>query len=279
MDGNDRAVGRARVTATGSDGSAGGSVSRGRRVAAIVAILVTGAAGATAGAAAGYAAATTGSPSTAPSTTALGPIPETGFGGYTWRGNATVVRGDWQVPTIKSASPPGWASTWIAVEGPGEAGAFIQLGTIENCELLPGAINPGPNGPPPPCQPYYEAFWSDPQQGFHPVSLGAVLPGRTVSAEIARTQSGWRLVMTGGRSAELVVPFGSSSLVNQGEWIQEDPTLQPEAFSDLPYPTTSTVTFDHLEINGQIPRLVRAESRALSSPSGVELVPTPVHHD
>jgi hypothetical protein len=86
-------------------------------------------------------------------------------------------------------------------------------------------------------------------------------------------------VMTGGQSAELVVPFGSNSLVNQGEWIQEDPTLNPPTSRDLPYPTISTVTFDHLEINGQIPRLDRARSQALSSPSGVDLVPTPVHDD
>jgi hypothetical protein len=275
LDGNDRAIGRARVVATESGGWVGSNVSTGRRVAAVVAILVTAAAGATTG----YAAATTGGPPTARSTTALGPIPETGFGGYIWRGNATVVRGDWQVPTIMSTSLPGWASTWIAVQGPGKGGAFVQLGTIENCQLLPGAINPGPDGSQPPCQPYYEAFWSDSQHGFEPVSLGMVAPGGRVSAEIARTQSGWRLVMSGGHSAELVVPFGSSSLVNEGEWIQEDPPLNLQISNDLPYPTTSTVTFDHLEINGHYPRLVQAESQALSSPSGIDLVPTPVHDD
>jgi hypothetical protein len=285
LDGDDRAVGHARVTGSGTGGSTDSRMRRGRRVGAVVAILVTGAVGATVG----YLAGTSGGPSTteptlptAPTSApapAPAPAPATGFGGYSWYGTVSVIRGEWQVPTIQSTSPPGWASTWIAVQGPGAQGAFVQLGTTENCRPLPERFDPASPAIQSPCRPFYEAFWSDAQQGFHPVSLGVVRPGSTISAEIARTQSGWKLVMSGGQSAELVVQFGASSSVNRGQWIQEDPVANNQATADLPYPVTSTVTFDHLEINGRIPKLSFAHAQALSSVSLVDLVPTPVHDD
>ena len=68
-------------------------------------------------------------------------------------------------------------------------------------------------------------------------------------------------------------------MYNQGEWLQEDPADALVTSSDVPYADTSTITFQRLRVNEDVPRLEFSDAQALSTTRGIDLAPTHVHDD
>jgi hypothetical protein len=198
--------------------------------------------------------------------------PITGFGGYNWDGIVTSISARWNVPTILQSSAPGYASTWIGAQTPVNNQGFIQLGTLEqDGPEQSGSAAASPHSP------QYFAFWSDTQRGFHPVSLGTVVPGSLVSASMVKSPSGWRLTLSDNLrrlATGLLVRDSPSHPYNQAEWLQEDPVMTASVGRDLPYPALSPVAFIDLVVNGHHPRLSFDDAQALSSSNGVFVVPS-----
>jgi hypothetical protein len=76
-----------------------------------------------------------------------------------------------------------------------------------------------------------------------------------------------------------VLTYGAGASYTQGEWLQEDPTSAIVVATDLPYPATSTVHFERLEVNGAHPRLPLDDGQTLMATGGIDLTPTPLTHD
>lgn len=196
--------------------------------------------------------------------------PLTGFGGYRLIEDDDVsqISGQWQVPAITAKSPAGHASTWIGAQGFGGDASFIQVGVTED------SFGAG--------QSLYEEFWSDPAVSYHPQSLGEVSAGDLISFSMQRQNQGWSLSVddrTTKSAVTKLIPYGVGGSFTTGEWIQEDPTDTAAAAVDLPYPETSTVTFQQLSINGRPPELDLADGQTLSASDGIILVPSAVHQD
>jgi hypothetical protein len=180
--------------------------------------------------------------------------PFTGFGGYSARRSTHAISAMWTVPTIERGE--GYAATWVGLQQ--RTNAFLQIGTNEN--HLPTLR--------------YYAFWSDTALGFRPRSLFDVRPGDVVRAGISRAPEGWRLRfddVTAGRARTFVTPYARSAHFDEAEWLQEDPST---GCTDFPYPTTSTVTFSQLQLNGSEARLPLTDAQVLESPNGSVLVPS-----
>ena len=172
--------------------------------------------------------------------------PGTGFGGYLWHGPVSQISAAWRVPAIAGDSPAGHASTWVGAQTREGGAPFIQLGTVE--DSWGGRQN------------YYQAFWSDTTQDFHPQTIAFVRPGDLVSASMVRDNDEWELSfvdLTSHHSHEVKVQYGAGRIPNVAEWFQEDPTPGDVTATDLPYPTMSAVTFRHLMVNNAVPKLNR----------------------
>ncbi len=175
------------------------------------------------------------------------------------------ISAQWTVPTVTTKQfQDEQASTWIGIQeiqGP----AFIQVGTTE------AAYGPGSSN--------FSVFWSDTQSQFHPRNLATVEPGDVMAASMVRTPDGWQLRvrnLTEKTTSSTLVPVDAVTPFDVAEYTQEDPGSSVSLGTDFPYPTTSTVTFDELRVNGDIPTLTRADGSVLMSPNGIVLVPTPV---
>ncbi len=194
--------------------------------------------------------------------------PLTGFAGYHWLGNVDQISAQWQVPVIAATTSVGHASTWIGAQNDDGGPPFIQVGVTED-RFGPGLTD-------------YEGFWSDTAASFHPQPLGAVEPGDLISASMVRQSQGWSVTLddrTSTVSTTKLIAYGVGGSFTAGEWIQEDPTDSAEAAVDLPYPETSTVTFEQLRVNGRPPLLDLADGQTLSAADGIILVPSAVRHD
>jgi hypothetical protein len=193
--------------------------------------------------------------------------PGSGFGGYTVAvPSVTEIGATWAVPAVAPASARGYASTWVGVQN--EAGGFVQLGTVEQRF--------------PPAPPTYFAFWSDPGYRYEPQDIGAVAPGDRLSVQMGETARGWSLVLrddTAGWSRTIAARADGGQF-DQAEWVQEDPVASETAFVDTPYPTMSDVTIEDLTLDGRPPEInFERDASALTSPNGVELVPSAVRDD
>ena len=199
----------------------------------------------------------------------LSPDPN-GFAGYVLRGHTTEIYAEWVVPTIAAGSPVGQASTWVGAEN--KANDFVQVGTLENEVSRAGQAGA-----------VYRAFWSDTALYFHPHDLGAVRPGDAVSAEMMQLPDGWFLIFhdtTHPFTRTVSSNYGARKTFTDAQWLQEDPTSHGfDPVTNYPYPTMSTVTFSNLMVNNGHPVLPYSDGRALISPNGVFLVPTPVTDD
>jgi hypothetical protein len=194
--------------------------------------------------------------------------PPWGFGGYTWLGDVSEISADWSVPIIDPTSSQSHASTWLGAQSNTGESPFIQVGTLEDA---------GRTG-----YDYYSAFWSDSAMGFHPQLLGPVWEGDVVSAQMSQVESGWRLTLrdTGAnRTYDITVPFAAGQTLTQAEWTQEDPSPSGMTSVDLPYPKTSTVTFDDVEVNHSVPSLNITSGQALMASGGSILIPGPFQSD
>jgi hypothetical protein len=194
--------------------------------------------------------------------------PLTGFAGYHWLGDVQQISAQWRVPAITASSPVGHASTWIGAQGNGQNSPFIQVGVTED------KFGPGDS--------VYELFWSDTAASFHPQPLGPVGPGDLLSVSMTRQSGGWSLAVddrTDNTPVTKLVGYGVGASFMAAEWIQEDPTDSSEAAVDLPYPQTSTVSFQRVVVNGEPPTLDRDDGQVLIAADGTILVPGPVRQD
>jgi len=192
-------------------------------------------------------------------------IPGCGCAGYNWEGRVTEISADWHVPTIRPDSPDGQAATWVGAQNP-SGPPFIQLGTLEGEQ--DGEVS-------------YVVFWSDATLHYVPQIIGIVHGGDLVDAQMIRDTRGWTLHFE-DRSRSLVrhlsTPYGSRSNLMQAEWMQEDPTMQPQLTTEFPYPTTSVPSMQRIQVNGKVPRLTDEDAVTFASPNGIDLVPSAYHH-
>jgi len=194
--------------------------------------------------------------------------PLTGFAGYHWLGDVHQISAQWRVPAIAAKTSVGHASTWIGAQGNGDNSPFIQVGVTED--------KGGPGDA------FYEEFWSDTAVSFHPHPLGVVDPGDLISASMTRENQGWSLTVddqTSKTPVTKLIAYGVGASFTSGEWIQEDPTDSAQAAVDLPYPETSTVSFQRLMVNGQPPHLDLTDGQVLIAADGIILVPSTVRQD
>src|SRR5262249_49066950 len=148
----------------------------------------------------------------------------------------------WQVPTVVAGSGVGQASTWVGANDP--LGNFVQVGTTENEPSLTAAEGS------------YHAFWSSSAVHFHDRDLGSVQAGDMVTAEMVQQPDGWMLTLTDTTHPvtfrEATHFDGSQSYgYLRAQWFQED--SEPDESYPLAqgeYPTTSTVRFTRLRLNG-----------------------------
>jgi hypothetical protein len=193
-------------------------------------------------------------------------IPGCGCAGYNWEGRVTEISAHWHVPTIHPDSLNELAATWVGAQNP-NGPPFIQLGTLEGNEY--GEVS-------------YFVFWSDAALHYHPKIIGIVHGGDLVDAEMTRDTRGWTLHFEDrGRSLvrHLSTTYGARSNFMQAEWVQEDPIMQLHVTSEYPYPTTSLVSLQGIQVNGKVPRLTDHHAIAFASPNGIDLVPSAYHHD
>jgi hypothetical protein len=205
--------------------------------------------------------------------------PITGFGGYHVVVPVRSIGAQWQVPRLLGTSRTGSAATWIGAQSHSDESVFIQIGTIEQM-WRPGTV-PGGSSRSGPGIPSYLAFWSDAGHHFHPVILGSVAPGSTVSTRMVRSASSWLLTMRVGSrwlAHDLPVPAATGGPYDQAEWLQEDPPTSLATSTDGAYPELSPLTMRHLQVNGSEPRLPVTDGQALSNQHGTFMVPTPMEH-
>jgi hypothetical protein len=191
--------------------------------------------------------------------------PSFGFAGYSDVATVEQISARWRVPFLDTKSTLGSASTWIAAQS--FDGHFIQLGTTEDSGFGAPSI--------------FRVFWSDPVVQFHPQSLGTVAAGNLITYSMTKTSAGWTLRFddrTTSMSNQVTIPYGGTTLFNEGEWIQEDPTYS-NFNVHVPYPNMSLVTFSHLKLNQQVPQLSYQYAQVMSTSNGIFLIPSKVQHD
>jgi hypothetical protein len=194
-------------------------------------------------------------------------FPETGFGGYLWRGTVTSLQARWRTPSISPTSRPGGAATWIGVQSTTSNG-FIQVGVTEFAEASGKDI--------------YSAFWSDAGLKFHPQPLGALSPGESIVASMKRYTSGWHISIRNGSHSWSVtrnIRYSSNDQNSIAEWIQEDPSSGSGLSRDIPYPKISNVKFSNVLLNGSSPLLKIKNGLVLIASADQILVPTKMSDD
>jgi hypothetical protein len=160
--------------------------------------------------------------------------------GYVWLGKVETVGATWTVPRILSPSRYGVAGTWIGAQTSDE---FVQLGTSE--QFLG-----------PPRRREYFSFWSDTSHRFHATRLFAVRAGDTVSANLARTRSGWKLAIADStihRRRTFSVRSTANASFDQAEWVQEHASSRQLVNSPFDYPRLAPVQFSKVEVNSIVP--------------------------
>ena len=157
-------------------------------------------------------------------------------------------------------------------------GPFIQLGTYS--VQSPGSTTSSSGSE---SSPSYGVFWSDTAlkyEAMTPVRLSR--PGDLIAFDMTRGARGWKLNVhdvTVGWSRSIEVDYGGSDRFSQAEWVQEDPASGEATTTDVPYPLTSTVAFEDLEVDHRPPHLGYSRGLALSTTSHVFLVPSRPHDD
>jgi len=193
------------------------------------------------------------------------------FAGYVWRGSVASVRASWTVPSvIGGSSPSSVAGTWIGATAAN--GSFIQIGTNERGAPL---IETGKRD-----RGRYEAFWSDPKWGFHPLFIFRVNPGDDVSASLSLKHKRWMLAVvdaTSGAVAHFSTGDETHASFNEAEWMQED-VKDGATGKPFPYPSLTTVGFRRLTVNSEIPTYAKLYSTWMSV-NGSSLAPTPPQRD
>jgi hypothetical protein len=186
------------------------------------------------------------------------------FAGYIGYVQVNQISASWQVPAILGASPDGAASTWIGVQGPSQQ-EFFQVGTTESYEA--GAD-------------YYEAFWSDPAQGFHAQLMMQVAAGDEIQARIVEVSGSWEATVsdvTSGQSQAAPTSSGVFTNLQLAEWIQEDPSLPRN--QHVPYPDIAPTTISQMEVNGSAPDYSSLQPQIMQLPDGRRVNPGPVIGD
>jgi hypothetical protein len=130
----------------------------------------------------------------------------------------------------------------------------------------------------------YRLFWSDPAQAYRAVNIATLKhPGDLIMFEMIKNAGGWNLVVkdrSSGWTRSTDVHYEATETYTTSNWAQEDPASGGTVTStDVPYADTSTVTLQHLRIDGHVPHLTLKDAAALSTPNGTYLVPTPVRDD
>ncbi len=186
------------------------------------------------------------------------------FAGYIGYVQVTQISASWRVPAIEGSSQDGSASTWIGVQGPGQQ-EFFQVGTTETDE--DGAD-------------FYEAFWSDPAQGFHAQVLMQVSAGDEIEAVISDQSGTWQASVddvTSNETQSAPTTSGVFSNLQLAEWIQEDPSLPHN--QHVPYPSIGPTTISALQVNGGTPDVSQLQAQVMVLPRGRRVQPGPVVND
>jgi hypothetical protein len=167
------------------------------------------------------------------------------FAGYSVNANVGSISADWNVPRILPGSKIGSASTWIGVQE--NNGPFIQVGITEDREFGVGKVNAFSfrvN--------IYRAFWSDSVLHFHPRGLFPVRAGDRIVAILRHADKRWFVAIAdvnSDRQAVFSTRQEGASRFNQGEWLQEDPTIGRNHL--LHYPHMGSVRFTSAKVNGR----------------------------
>lgn len=198
-------------------------------------------------------------------TTSVTPDPATpqmgSFAGYIGYMPVNQISASWRVPAILNSSAGGGASTWIGVQGTGK-GEFFQVGTTESYEA--GTT-------------FYEAFWSDPAQGFHARIMMPVSAGDEIRAQISEESGAWQASVddvTEGHAQAAPTSSGVFTSISLAEWIQEDPSL-PHS-QHIPYPDITSVTLSQLRVNGSAPSASELQPQIMVLPHGRRIEPGPL---
>ncbi|MGA2470171.1 MAG: hypothetical protein ABSG64_05725 [Solirubrobacteraceae bacterium] len=203
-------------------------------------------------------------------------------------GRVRSVAATWRVPRVLGGARDAQAGTWVGVQAgweadvpagwqpavqlPGDAVPFVQVGTIEQGVGFHDRDH---------------AFWSDADHSFSPVFLGPVSAGDLVSARLVETQIGWAVTVDDitTRTSRTAMSYqGVGSRYDVGLWLQEDPmevtsVSDLSRFSRMPYPQLSPVRFQRLLVNGKPPAYANVYSQWLSLPGERNLAPTPLVGD
>lgn len=180
------------------------------------------------------------------------------FAGYIGYVLVDQISATWSVPRILGPSPGAAASTWIGVQGPGQQ-EFFQVGTTESYEA-------GTD--------FYEAFWSDPAQGYHAQIMMQVAAGDEIQAEITRVSGSWQASvddLSSGQSESAPTSSGVFTNLQLAEWIQEDPSLPHR--QHVPYPHIARTTMSQLRVNGAPPTSSELQPQVMVLPRGGRVYP------
>jgi hypothetical protein len=186
------------------------------------------------------------------------------FAGYIQFGGVDRISATWNVPAIANTSADGGASTWIGVQGQGSR-EFYQIGTTESRE--DGEL-------------FYDAFWSDPKEGFHAQYMMAVAAGDEIEASIAQVNGDWTATIedvTNGNTRPAPTGTGDFTNLQLAEWIQEDPSLPHNGH--VPYPQIGPTTMWQLTANGVAPDFSGLQPQWMVLPHGQRVVPGPLVGD
>ena len=198
--------------------------------------------------------------------------PNSGLGGYMAMDRpVTEVSAEWRIPTL-SAARPGDAATWIGAQGAANT-PFIQLGSTEFATKdAAGTLKMS-----------YHLFWSDPAQGLEAVNIATLThPGDLITFEMMQDSAGWNLVVkdhSSGFTRSTQVDYAAGQTYVLGEWYQEDPASALVTTTDEAYPDVSTVTFEHVQLDGHAPQVTLNDASALSTANGTNFVPTSLRND
>ncbi|MGH2832772.1 MAG: G1 family glutamic endopeptidase [Solirubrobacteraceae bacterium] len=189
-----------------------------------------------------------------------------GYAGYVWYGHVLSVRGAWQVPAIIDTSRPGFATSWVGVQGTGSRAPFIQVGTAELRGYSPEHT----------IEDRYWAFWSDTAQNYHPQYLFEANPGDRLSATVALSGGSWTLTISDSTNHKTATRRTGEdhAPLNLAQWTQEDAVTSTGA--RYAYPSLTTVSFASLLVNATVPRYASLYSTWMSI-DGRYLAPSPLH--
>jgi hypothetical protein len=186
---------------------------------------------------------------------------------YTWKGEVRSVHASWRVPEIREGSPCGTGGTWIGAIA--EGGAFIQIGTNEEC------VAPTRRSDELPLEANYYSFWSDTSKDFHPKPLYNVQAGDRVEATLDVEHRRWHLTIvdeTTGAKASFTTTEETQRQPYIAKWAQEDVEL-PNSYS--PYPRLDQVQLSDVTVDGRAPKDEDLEPSTMSVGSEL-LAPTPL---